>query len=978
MGNLQEIFATLKGADIMYTKPLEPETRLIVDRTLENLGWSLGSDKNKNVFLEQPKTDSEKKKLEGKKPDYVLYPKDGDRPLIIIETKKKGTPLDSALMQGIDYAKCLNAPLVFATDGVFCRSFHMIGNTTPKLNGEDVDEFMREALAIKFLTDWEVDTISQKVKYSRQELIKIFDEANNMLRGDGLRAGIERFGEFANILFLKLISEYEYIKSESGISSSFDTSCSWDTIKNIPSSARIEYINSTVYQKINRLYDTEIFTALTMKDNDILKEIMDKLDPLTLTDVDSDVKGDAFEYFLRASASTKNDLGEYFTPRHIVKTMVRLVNPQIGERIYDPFCGTGGFLIETFRHIHNNMARNKPNEKTLKEDTVFGNEITNTARITKMNMILAGDGHSNIEMKDSLANPVDGQYDVVIANMPYSQKTKYGSLYDVPSNNGDSICVQHCIKAIDATAENGRIALVLPEGFLFRKDLTKAREYLLEKCQLQSIISLPQGVFLPYTGVKTNILYATKVNQKVKSADKRKDFWYFDVKNDGYTLDNHRRKIDKQSDLSKFEEFRRLDREQEEEMMQVGFDIVPLGKVRENSNILVGNRYKEQVVAEKEYDIKTLDSIVDIKNGYSFPVELQGQTFGVPFYKVSDMNYNGNEIEMKDSANYVSLDLVREKKWIVAPKNTIIFPKIGAAIATNKKRILSAESLFDNNVMGLTCRSEILPKFLLYMLGNVDISDWASLSNPPSISKEAVSNYKIPVPSLDVQQQIVDELDGYQRIINGAKMTVDNYRSNIPRNINGELKRLEDIAEFRPSKNEARVMPDETIVSFVPMADISENNIAFEPKDEKMIKEVIGGYTYFKDNDVLLAKITPCFENGKAGVAQGLKNGIGFGSTEFIVIRANAEFVRTEWVYYHVNSPEFLQAGKESMTGTAGQQRIDINFVKGFSIIVPEMDLQDSILSDIKAEQDMINSSKQIIKRFTQKIHDKVSEIWGE
>ena len=204
----------------MYTKLLEPETRLTVNRTLENLGWSLGEGNDKNVFLEQPKFETEKKKLEGKKPDYVLYPKNGDAPLIIIETKKKGTPLDAALTQGIDYAKRLNAPLVFATDGVFCRSFHMIGNTTPKLNGEDVDEFMREALAIRFLTDWEVDTISQKVKYSRQELIKIFDEANNMLRGDGLRAGIERFGEFANILFLKLISEYEYIKKESGISSS--------------------------------------------------------------------------------------------------------------------------------------------------------------------------------------------------------------------------------------------------------------------------------------------------------------------------------------------------------------------------------------------------------------------------------------------------------------------------------------------------------------------------------------------------------------------------------------------------------------------------------------------------------------------------------------------------------------------------------------------------------------------------------------
>lgn len=168
---------------------------------------------------------------------------------------------------------------------------------------------------------------------------------------------------------------------------------------------------------------------------------MDKLDPLMLTDVDSDVKGDAFEYFLKASTSTKNDLGEYFTPRHIVKTMVRLVNPQIGEKIYDPFCGTGGFLIESFRYIYNNMARTDANLALLRENTVYGNEITNTARITKMNMILAGDGHSNIEMKDSLANPVDGTetyidergkvhhrgFDIVLANMPYSQKRSMGA-----------------------------------------------------------------------------------------------------------------------------------------------------------------------------------------------------------------------------------------------------------------------------------------------------------------------------------------------------------------------------------------------------------------------------------------------------------------------------------------------------------------------------------------------------------------------
>lgn len=129
-----------------------------------------------------------------------------------------------------------------------------------------------------------------------------------MLRGEGLRAGIERFGEFANILFLKLISESEQIKKERGQSTDFEEACSWDTIKTIPSTARIDYINKTVYERLNKLYNTDVFTPLQIKDESILKEIMKKLDPLTLTDVDSDVKGDAFEYFLKASTATKMTL----------------------------------------------------------------------------------------------------------------------------------------------------------------------------------------------------------------------------------------------------------------------------------------------------------------------------------------------------------------------------------------------------------------------------------------------------------------------------------------------------------------------------------------------------------------------------------------------------------------------------------------------------------------------------------------------
>ena len=136
----------------MNTMPLEADTRLLVDTNLANLGWSL-TGKNKNVFVEQPRTEEERKQLKGKRPDYVLYSKESERPLIIIEAKKKGEKIDKALEQGIEYARALNAPLVFATDGVFCKAYHTGANRTPILNGEEIDVNAKELEVLKCLLD---------------------------------------------------------------------------------------------------------------------------------------------------------------------------------------------------------------------------------------------------------------------------------------------------------------------------------------------------------------------------------------------------------------------------------------------------------------------------------------------------------------------------------------------------------------------------------------------------------------------------------------------------------------------------------------------------------------------------------------------------------------------------------------------------------------------------------------------------------
>ncbi len=979
----------------MNTTPLEAETRVLIDRSLENLGWKF-KGKDKNVFFEQPKTELERKKLGGKRPDYVLYSKESEKPLIVIEAKKKGSRIDEALEQGIGYARAIDAPLVFATDGVFCKAFHTGANRPPVLNGEEIDEFIREALALRYLTSYEVNTVSPKVQYDRKELIRIFDEANNMLRGEGLRAGIERFGEFANILFLKLISESEQAKKERGEPTKFDMACSWDAIKGIPASTRIEYINKTVYDKLNALYETDIFTPLQIKDNGILKDIMDKLDPLMLTDVDSDVKGDAFEYFLKASTSTKNDLGEYFTPRHIVKTMVRLVNPQIGEKIYDPFCGTGGFLIESFRYIYNNMARTDANLALLRENTVYGNEITNTARITKMNMILAGDGHSNIEMKDSLANPVDGTetyidergkvhhrgFDIVLANMPYSQKTKYGSLYDLPSTNGDSICVQHCMKAINSAAPNGRMALVVPEGFLFRKDLTKTREYLLDHCQLQSIISLPQGVFLPYTGVKTDIIYATKVNQKVKSSVRKKSFWYFDVKSDGYTLDNHRRKLDSPSDLSKYEEYRKLDEDQANDMLKVGFEVIPLSKVRQNSSILVGSRYRTQTEKSTKYPL------VSLRDENYFQICSGGTPSStVPEYWNGDINWitladlpaDDFVTEIKTTQRTISEQGLNNSNAKLLPKNTVV---VSTRATIGRVGIARTELATNQGFKNIIVRrpDEILPEYVAYILTSQTdfMMRLASGATFKEISKENFCTIQIPILPIEQQRQLVLDIAGYRKVITGAQAIVNGYRPHLPRLADVATKTLDEIATFRPAKDEIKNLPSDTDVSFVPMASLNTFDASFEATETRKLGDVSSGFTYFKNNDILLAKITPCFENGKAGIAHGLKNGIGFGSTEYIVIRADTSVVYPEWIFYYINTREFIDGGRPYMTGTAGQQRIDINYVKQYQIPVPSLEEQKKLLDEIHCEQALIEPSKKIINVFTAKINARIKEIWGE
>ena len=478
-----------------------------------------------------------------------------------------------------------------------------------------------------------------------------------------------------------------------------------------------------------------------------------------------------------------------------------------------------------------------------------------------------------------------------------------------------------------------------------------------------------------FTGVKTDIIYATKVNQKIKKSEKKKYFWYFDVKSDGYTLDNHRRKLDTPSDLAKYEEFRKLDKDQKKEMLNVGFEIIPFDKVRSNSNILVGSRYRKHKKIVSDYEIVTIGDVSKLISGYGFPMTLQGKEGSIPFYKVSDMNSMENEVEMLDSNNYVSIEVAQQQKWSLAPKGTVIFPKIGAAITTNKKRILSEPAIFDNNVMGILCGEKILPKFMLYILNSIDISKWATLANPPSISKDSVLSQQIPLPTIEEQNKIVSELESYRQIIKGAKQIIRNYVPKLPKFTYTKKQSLNNSKLFdvvsggTPDSQNPKYWNGD--VNWITLADLPANEyISFIKKSKRKITQDGLFHSSAKLLPVGTVVVSTRATIGRIGVTQiPLSTNQGFKN---IIIKDT-----------NIILPDFLalllreKVGEmEAMASGATFKEISKSNFINLEINIPPIDIQKAIIDGIYAENKLIESSKELVKIFEKKISDKINDIW--
>lgn len=332
-----------------------------------------------------------------------------------------------------------------------------------------------------------------------------------------------------------------------------------------------------------------------------------------------DTQGDMYE-FLLSEIATAGKNGQFRTPRHIIQMMVELVNPRLGEKICDPACGTGGFLLGAYQHIltqytsenrrftdengfvkgtYGDKLTNEKLWKQLKENTFFGYDFDNTmVRIGLMNLMLHGITQPNIDLKDTLSKKYneDNLFDVILANPPFKGSIDKGDINEGFMLGTTKTELLFINRIINSLKPGGRAAVIVPDGVLFGSSNAhkQAREMIINACELQGVISMPSGVFKPYAGVSTAVLIFVKGGRTEK-------VWFYDMESDGYTLDDKRDK-NENSDIPDIIVNWNIRERQESNDRKTKFFFVPVDDIKANGYDLSINRYKEVVYEEIVYD----------------------------------------------------------------------------------------------------------------------------------------------------------------------------------------------------------------------------------------------------------------------------------------------------------------------------------------------------------------------------------------
>jgi len=424
--------------------------------------------------------------------------------------------------------------------------------------------------------------------------------------------------------------------------------CRWSNWKHFNADAMFKHVNDIVFPFIKNLHNgTDVLYSEYMKDAtfmipkpSLLQEAVSIIDEIEVGEK-PDVQGDIYEHLL-GELKTAGKNGQFRTPRHIIRMMVELIDPDIGQKICDPACGTGGFLIAAYQHIlkkytspemvkidEDGTPHNLIGDKIVKKEhwnllwkeTFYGFDFEITMiRIALMNMILHGIMEPNIEQRDTLSKGFAQKpiYDVVFANPPfagYVDKADINDNFKLDTPKTELLFVELFVNVLNI---GGKAAVIVPSGVLFSSSNAhvKGRQMLVENCDLQAVISMPGGVFQPYSGVGTAVLVFLK-------GGKTENVWFYDLKADGYSLDQRRDFVDGKGDIPDIIEKFKVGRLVSADSILVPYETIkandyglsissyrkvePDDLVHEDPQVLIGNLSRlEEEIAKELQELKAL------------------------------------------------------------------------------------------------------------------------------------------------------------------------------------------------------------------------------------------------------------------------------------------------------------------------------------------------------------------------------------
>ena len=384
----------------------------------------------------------------------------------------------------------------------------------------------------------------------------------------------------------------------------------WHNFKNLESTSMFDLVRNFAFPFIkvvngggketafSRFMADAVFLIPSAK---VLTVCVDVLSEIDMSN--KDIMGDAYEYCLNKMSSA-GDLGQFRTPRHIVNMMVELVKPRIDEVVVDPAMGSAGFLLGTANYIQQHYKKELLKKENIEHftNTMFSGYDTDPSmlRIGAMNLLLHGVNNPTIKRQDSLSddNTIRNHYSLILANPPFT-----GSIFEEDTSK-DILNVYKTKKTellfltlfMLSLKIGGRCACIVPDGVLFgsSKAHVAVRKKLIEENRLQAVISMPSGVFKPYAGVSTAILMFTK------DPSGTNDVWFYDMKADGYSLDDKRQEV-KENDIPDIiARYNNLASEKDRKRTEQSFFVSKDEIVKNNYDLSI-NKYKEVEYIPVEY-----------------------------------------------------------------------------------------------------------------------------------------------------------------------------------------------------------------------------------------------------------------------------------------------------------------------------------------------------------------------------------------